>query len=78
MSLPSLKVSRDSIRGTTGAGDAYMAGMLYGTHEGWTLKESMMLARASAACSLFGSSGFDSMRTVGEVLDLAFELGERR
>ncbi len=75
--LPSLRVRKEDIRGTTGAGDAFMAGILYGAHEDWSLKESMMLARASAACSLYGTSGFNSMRTVPEVLDLAFDLGER-
>jgi len=40
------------IRGTVGAGDAFMAGMLAGLHEGWGLERSLRFATAAAATCL--------------------------
>lgn len=49
---PSVAVPPDEIAGANGAGDAFAAGFLYGTHEGWPLDDALRLAHASAACSL--------------------------
>jgi len=49
---PSFRVAPGEIRGTVGAGDAFCAGMLYGTHESWPLSESLRLANACAAFCL--------------------------
>ncbi len=58
----------DRIKGTTGAGDAYCSGILYGAHQDMTLEESMRLARACAACSLTENNGTDGMRSYEEIV----------
>lgn len=66
--VPSLDIPKSYIKGTTGAGDAYCAGILYGAHEGFDLERSMRLARAAATCSLSESNGTDGMRSYHEVM----------
>lgn len=68
--VDSLKLPMDFIRGTTGAGDAFCSGILYGAHEGEDLESSMKFAIACAACSLSESNGTDGMRSRNEVLAL--------
>jgi sugar/nucleoside kinase (ribokinase family) len=47
----SVRVPRDRVRSTTGAGDALAAGILFGIHEGWPVEASLRLgAAAAAAC----------------------------
>ena len=69
--VPSLNLPKGYIKGTTGAGDAYCSGVLYGAHEDMNLEEAMKLARACAACSLSEENGTDGMREFNEVLLLA-------
>ena len=45
----SVKVPETQIRGTTGAGDAFAAGVVYGLHEGWGVQECIRLGVAAAA-----------------------------
>lgn len=66
-SLESLKLPEGYIKGSTGAGDAYLSGILYGAHEGYSLIDSMHLARATAAASLSENNGTDGMRPLSEV-----------
>ena len=68
--VDSLKLPQGYIKGTTGAGDAFCSGILYGAHCGDTLENSMKLAIACAACSLSESNGTDGMRSREEVLSL--------
>ena len=70
----SLKLPDGYIKGTTGAGDAFLSGILYGMHSGYTLKESMELAVATAACSLSENNGTDGMRSLDEVMKLRREM----
>jgi sugar/nucleoside kinase (ribokinase family) len=49
--VESLKLPDGYIKGTTGAGDAFCSGILYGAHEGGELESSMRFATACAACS---------------------------
>ncbi len=46
---PSLRVPPEFVRGANGAGDAFVAGVLYGVHEGWALDESLVLGLCAAA-----------------------------
>lgn len=65
ISLPSLALSSDEIKGTVGAGDAYASGLLYGAIKGMGLFNSMKLATSSAASSLLkedSTSGIESYR----------------
>ncbi|RHW42775.1 carbohydrate kinase family protein [Neobacillus notoginsengisoli] len=51
-SVPSLKLESSAIKGTVGAGDAYLAGTLYGAYKGLSIAESMKIGTAAAASSL--------------------------
>lgn len=68
--VPSLKLPIGYIKGSTGAGDAYCSGILYGAYNDMTLRDSMLLARAAAAASLSENNGTDGMRSYDEVLAL--------
>jgi sugar/nucleoside kinase (ribokinase family) len=74
---PSVKVPRDEIIGTVGAGDAFYAGMLFGIHESWSLEKSLALANASAATSLHSATTSSSIRPWTECLDYAKAKGLR-
>lgn len=73
----SVKVPRDEIVGTVGAGDAFYAGMLFGLHEGWPLTESLKLANAAAATSLHSATTSSSIRPWQECLAYAERCGTR-
>ncbi len=45
----SVRVPREAVRSTTGAGDALAAGVLFGVHEGWPVQASLRLGVAAAA-----------------------------
>ncbi|MBI4583974.1 MAG: carbohydrate kinase family protein [Planctomycetes bacterium] len=49
---PAHQLSPAEIKGTAGAGDAFLAGMLVGLHEGWELPRSMRFAHAAAVSCL--------------------------
>lgn len=74
--VDSLKLPDGFIKGTTGAGDAFCSGILYGAHAGEDLESAMRLAVGCAACSLSQSNGTDGMRSKGEVLALLEQYGE--
>jgi sugar/nucleoside kinase (ribokinase family) len=47
----SVRLARDQVRSTTGAGDAFAAGVILGLHEGWPAERCLRLgAAAAAAC----------------------------
>jgi sugar/nucleoside kinase (ribokinase family) len=76
---PSLRLPEGFIRGTTGAGDAYCAGILYGAYTGLPLPEALRFACAAAACSLSGVNGTEAMPEaagVWEVYERYCERGE--
>lgn len=50
--LPSRLVPPDKIAGTTGAGDSFCAGVLYGLHEGWDLQTTLEFATCAGAMNL--------------------------
>lgn len=61
-------VPKSEVVGTTGAGDAFAAGFLLGTHHGMTSQESLELAVCSAATSLHAITCSDSIRPWEECL----------
>lgn len=75
VSVRSLKIEKDEILGSTGAGDAFNSGMLYQAYKGSDLRTAMRFAAATAAMSLLGESGYASVGTEEEIW--AFE-AERR
>lgn len=68
VTVPSLDMPREFIKGTTGAGDAYCSGILYGAHEDKSLKDAMRFARASATCSLTENNGSDGIKPIEEMI----------
>jgi len=48
----SVRVGREEIHSTTGAGDAFAAGVIFGMHDGWPVEECLRLGVASAAASI--------------------------
>jgi len=65
------------IQSAVGAGDACCAGMLYGLHEGWGLRESAELGIATATASLADSTASGGVGPCEEVLALARQFPER-
>lgn len=74
--VPSLNLPEGYIKGSTGAGDAYCSGILYGAHEDKSLESAMKLARSCAACSLSENNGTDGMRSYDEVMLLGKKYSE--
>ena len=73
---PSLDIPRNEIKGSTGAGDAYCSGVLYGAHENYSLYDALRLARACATASLTENNGTDGMRSLEETMLLENLYGE--
>jgi len=67
----SLKLPKDYIKGTVGAGDAFCAGILYAAHQGLPLDKALKLATCTAAASLASTSASGSVGAAQEVLKLA-------
>ncbi len=74
---PAVRVPREVIKGTNGAGDAFASGILLAVHEGWPLAESLALANASAAASLRSVTTSGSVAPWRECLALAENWGWR-
>ena len=74
---PSVRVPREAVKGSNGAGDAFAAGMLLGIHEAWPLDECLALAHASAAASLRSVTTNGSVEHWRKCLELAEKWGWR-
>lgn len=70
VALKSLKLPEGYIKGSTGAGDAFCAGVLYGAEKQYALADAIRLGIASAACSLSDVSATDGMRSEAQVMAL--------
>lgn len=73
--VPSLKIPKEEIKGSVGAGDAFCAASLYGLYRGFSDKEVLEFASSAAACNLFSANSVDGMRTKEEIMDLAKKYG---
>ncbi len=73
----SVKVPREDIIGSVGAGDAFYAGVLFGLHEGWDLQSCLELGNASAATSLASATTSAAIRPYTECLAYAAKCGVR-
>ncbi|THE13961.1 carbohydrate kinase family protein [Bacillus timonensis] len=67
-SIPSLLIDRELIKGTVGAGDAYVAGVLYGAIKNLSLPDSMKVGTASAASSLFAEDSTSGVKSYEELI----------
>jgi sugar/nucleoside kinase (ribokinase family) len=71
----SLNLPQDFIAGATGAGDAFAAGYLHGTHENWPVAARLKLAVCTAAMCLTHPTPSQGLKPVAECLALADQLG---
>ena len=74
---PSLRMPVESVRGANGAGDAFVAGVLYGRHEGWGLEQCLDLGSCAAASALGSVSTTGSVGTLADCRALAGRWGWR-
>ena len=73
----SVQLPRDQVRSTTGAGDAFAAGVILGLHEGWPVERCLRLAVASAAACVRSPSTSDGIKRADACLAEADEAGYR-
>jgi sugar/nucleoside kinase (ribokinase family) len=65
--MPSFQVADSEIRGTTGAGDAFCAGMLYGIHQGLALQDTLRIANSCARFNLTSPTGTAGAVSLSEI-----------
>ena len=65
--VPSLKIPKEQIKGSVGAGDAYCAGCLYGLYNNYPDQALLEFSSAAAACNLFAENSVDGMRSKSEI-----------
>jgi sugar/nucleoside kinase (ribokinase family) len=70
---PSLQLPDDFIAGSTGAGDSFCAGMLYGIHQGWSYDKALRFAACAGGMNLSDLTTTGGIRPWREV----FEMEER-
>lgn len=73
----SVQVSPSEIRGATGAGDAFAAGVLLGLHDGHPVEHCLRLGAASAAACLMSPHTSAGIALADECLERAKQLGFR-
>ncbi len=73
--VASLKIPKEEIQGTVGAGDAFCAGTLYGIYNNYTDIQTLEFASAAAACNLLEANAIDGMKPRNEILMLAEKYG---
>lgn len=65
--VPSLKLPKGYIKGSTGAGDAFAAASLYGLYKEWDDKKILEFASAAAACNLTETDSVSGMKPAKEI-----------
>ena len=70
---PSLELPDDFVAGSTGAGDSFCAGMLYGIYQGWSYDKTLRFAVCAAGMNLSDLTTTGGIRPWKEV----FEMEER-
>lgn len=72
---PAVRIAASDIRGAAGAGDALAAGILFGLHENWPIRDALRLGVCVAAASLFDPTCSASVRPVDACLRLGDDCG---
>ena len=67
VTVPSLELPADYIKGSVGAGDAYAAACLYGLYHNYENKELLEFASAAAACNLSAEDSISGMKNKNEI-----------
>ncbi len=70
-----LKLPHNYIAGTTGAGDAFCAGVLMGLHEGWELQRCLLTGVCIAAACLSDPTATGGIKQLANSLALAKKFG---
>jgi sugar/nucleoside kinase (ribokinase family) len=73
----SVRLPREQVRSTTGAGDAFAAGVILGLHEGWPVERCLRLAVASAAACVRSPNTSDGIGPADRCLAEADRIGYR-
>ncbi|ANX13755.1 carbohydrate kinase [Fictibacillus arsenicus] len=76
-SIPSLLLDKKFIKGTVGAGDAYVSGVLYGALKGLDLPNSMKLGTAAAASSLFEEDSTSGIKCYEQLITMYEEFPKK-
>lgn len=72
--VPSLSVPQSLVQGSVGAGDAFVAGFLYGIHEQWPVADALELAHVVAAASLRSVTTTGSVESIEQCRQFAKQL----
>jgi sugar/nucleoside kinase (ribokinase family) len=64
----SVRVPREQVVSTTGAGDAFAAGVVMGLHEGWPVEECLRLGAAAAAACVRSAHTSEGIADAGACL----------
>ncbi|HEY9528130.1 MAG TPA: carbohydrate kinase family protein [Anaerolineales bacterium] len=70
-----LRIPPSAIKGTVGAGDAFAAGVLGGIHEGWNIRDCLVLGVSAAAASLMDETASEGIKPWKECLELVRKFG---
>lgn len=70
VTVPSLELPKDYIKGSVGAGDAYAAACLYGLYHGYDNQRLLEFASAAAACNLAAEDAISGMRSKAEIEEI--------
>lgn len=73
----SVRLSPAEVRGTTGAGDAFAAGVLLGLHDGLSIDRCLLLGAASAAACIMSPHTSAGIGPAEQCLERAEQLGFR-
>ena len=65
--VASLKIPKEQIKGSVGAGDAFCAGSLYAIYHQYPDRKLLEFASAAAACNLFAANSVDGMKPRDEI-----------
>ncbi len=75
--VPSLSLPKEWIVGSTGAGDAFCAGVLYGLLKGWDEEKILSYASCSAANNLSSLSASEGATSEKKIWELGLRFPER-
>jgi sugar/nucleoside kinase (ribokinase family) len=70
LEVPSLRIPKELIKGSVGAGDAFCAGCLYALFNNYGDKQILEFASSAAACNLFAANSVDGMKNKNEILKM--------
>ena len=76
--IPSFDLPKGYIKGSTGAGDAFCAGALYGIYKGFSDKEILEFASMSAAVSLRVADAVSGMTDFNSIRELCKDFARKK